>query len=84
MGEKGKKMAEAHADFITRWYQEVFEHGYKHGYEDGRRDEAGKPRPEAETPYPLLRKWKDYQADEPDHDSEEGTLADSNTEVEKP
>jgi hypothetical protein len=45
---------------------------------------AWKPRPEVETPYPLLRKWKDDQADEPDHDSEEGTLADSNTEVEKP
>ena len=42
-----------------------------------------KPRPEVETPYSLLQEWKDDQADEPDHDSEEGTLADSNTEVEK-
>ena len=47
MGEKGRKMAEAHADFIKRWYQEVFEHGYKHGYEDGSQ-ELKKPRPEAD------------------------------------
>ena len=33
--EKGKAMAKAHADFIKRWYQDVFEHGYKHGFEDG-------------------------------------------------
>jgi putative NADPH-quinone reductase len=45
MGENGKKLAEAHADFIKRWYQEVFEHGYKHGYVDGRRDETGRPHP---------------------------------------
>ena len=41
MTKNGAKLAEAHADFIKRWYQEVFEHGYKHGYEDGRRDESG-------------------------------------------
>jgi flagellar biosynthesis/type III secretory pathway protein FliH len=45
MDENGKKLAEAHADFIKRWYQEVFEHGYKHGYVDGKRDEMGKPPP---------------------------------------
>lgn len=28
-------MAQAHADFIAKWYKDVFKHGYGHGYEDG-------------------------------------------------
>ena len=34
--EKGNALADAHTDFIARWYREVFLHGYKHGYEDGK------------------------------------------------
>lgn len=27
-------MAQAHADFIAKWYKDVFKHGYGHGWED--------------------------------------------------
>ena len=42
-GARREKMSEDHAEFIKRWYKDVFEHGYKHGYEDGVREGGGKP-----------------------------------------
>jgi hypothetical protein len=32
--DSGAILSEAHAEFIKRWYKDVFEHGYKHGLED--------------------------------------------------
>ena len=32
--DRGIQLATEHADFIARWYADVFAHGYKHGLED--------------------------------------------------
>jgi hypothetical protein len=56
-------LSEQHADFIKRWYKDVFEHGYKHGME------AAAPAPQGGVNQPCcstcrdckVRHWGDSQ-----------------------
>ena len=37
---RSEEIAEEHAEFIKRWYKDVFLHGYKHGKEDAFNDKS--------------------------------------------